>query len=298
MPLAGTVLLPQESNDQSKSDTIGEMKLPEPLKLIGRILKRYEQVHGPLLTKGLSFSLIVGTIPLLLMLFVAGSLLVTPEIVTILEGEFLRFLPGSVRERLLGGVENYTQNPGSLSVITVFFFLLAVNNLFFDVYRTVAVGLGTEWSPRRGRLAALAASALLLVILYVAALASTAAGVLGRLYPVPELVVFLGGRGVSALFAAGAFYAIFRVAAGGPLRTGRTLLIALGAAIAWQVIFTLGGATVRVAGSRFVAYGVLAWAIVFLVFMRLMAEILLYSALLIREVALPEVDDDSPAEGH
>ncbi|MFW5844516.1 MAG: hypothetical protein ACOCW6_11360, partial [Spirochaetota bacterium] len=124
--------------------------------------------------------------------------------------------------------------------------------------------------------------------LYVAALASTAAGVIGRLYPFPEILVFLGGRGVSAVFAAGAFYAIFRVAAGGPLRTGRTAFIALGAAMVWQVVFTLGGATVRVAGSRFVAYGVLAWAIVFLVFMRLMAEILLYSALLIREVALPD----------
>ncbi len=274
------------------------MKLPAPLKLIGRVLKRYGEVNGALLTKGLSFSLIIGTIPLLLMLFVAGSLLVTPEIVTLLEGEFLRFLPDNVRGRLLEGVENYTQNPGSLSAITVFFFLLAVNNLFFDVYRTVAVGIGTDWSPRRGRLAALVASALLLVLLYVAALASTAASVIGRLYPLPELLVFLGGRGVSALFAAGAFYAIFRVAAGGPLRTGRTLFIALGAAIAWQVIFTLGGATVRVAGSRFVAYGVLAWAIVFLIFMRLMAEILLYAALLIREVAVPKVDDESPREGH
>lgn len=264
--------------------------LPAPLKLVGRILKRYGEVHGALLTKGLSFSLIVGTIPLLLMLFVAGSLLVTPEIVTLLEGEFLRFLPENVRERLLTGVENYTQNPGSLSALTVFFFLLAVNNLFFDVYRTVAVGMGTDWSPRRGRLAALAESALLLVLLYVAALASTAAGVAGRLFVVPEWLVFLGGRSVSAAFAAGAFYAIFRVAAGGPLRTGRTVLIALGAAIVWQVVFTLGGATVRVAGSRFVAYGVLAWAIVFLVFMRLMAEILLYSALLIREVALPDGD--------
>ncbi len=53
-----------------------------------------------------------------------------------------------------------------------------------------------------------------------------------------------------------------------------------------------------VAGSRFVAYGVLAWAIVFLIFMRLMAEILLYAALLIREVAVPKVEDESPREGH
>ncbi|MFP4431529.1 MAG: hypothetical protein ACLFPV_09790, partial [Spirochaetaceae bacterium] len=74
-----------------------QMNLPGPLKLIGRILKRYGEVNGALLTKGLGFSLIVGTIPLLLMLFVAGSLLVTPEIVTLLEGEFLRFLPDNVR---------------------------------------------------------------------------------------------------------------------------------------------------------------------------------------------------------
>ena len=276
------------------------MRLPQPLRLIGRILQRYEEIHGSLLTKGLSFSLIVGAIPLLLLLFLAGSLLVTPEIVNLLEGEFLRFLPETVRERLLSGIERYTESPGSLSALAVFFFLLAVNNLFFDIYRTVAVGMDTEWSLRRGRLGALAASAVLLVVLYVAALASTAAEVVGRLYTVPELLIFLGGRSVSALFAAGAFYAIFRLAARQPLRTGRTILIALGAAVVWQMIFTLGGTTVRVAGSRFVAYGILAWAIVFLVFMRLMAEILLFAALLIRETALPESRedesvDDSPA---
>ena len=276
------------------------MRLPQPLRLIGRILQRYEEIHGSLLTKGLSFSLIVGAIPLLLLLFLAGSLLVTPEIVNLLEGEFLRFLPETVRERLLSGIERYTESPGSLSALAVFFFLLAVNNLFFDIYRTVAVGMDTEWSLRRGRLGALAASAVLLVVLYVAALASTAAEVVGRLYTVPDLLIFLGGRSVSALFAAGAFYAIFRLAARQPLRTGRTILIALGAAVVWQMIFTLGGTTVRVAGSRFVAYGILAWAIVFLVFMRLMAEILLFAALLIRETALPESRedesvDDSPA---
>jgi uncharacterized BrkB/YihY/UPF0761 family membrane protein len=248
------------------------------------------------MTKGLSFSLIVGAIPLMLLLFVAGSLIVTPEIVDILEGEFLRFLPDNVRERLLTGVQRYTESPGSLSALAVFFFLLAVNNLFFDIYRTVSVGIGTEWSVGKGRLGALAASAVLLVVLYIAALASTAAEVAGRLYPVPDLLVFLGGRSVSALFAAGAFYAIFRLAAGKPLRTGRTILIALGAAVVWQTIFTLGGTTVRVAGSRFVAYGILAWAIVFLVFMRLMAEILLFSSLLIRETALPEDQSDATVD--
>ena len=247
----------------------------ELLRPVRRIVRRYGEIHGSLLTKGLSFSLIVGTVPLLFTLFLAGSVLVTPEIVTLLEGELLNFLPEGVRRGFLAGIERYSRNPGSLSLFTVAFFLLAVNNLFFDLYRTLAVGIGCRWSPKRGRIAAVAAGALLLALLYVAALASTAAELIGRAHPVPTALVTFGSRSFSAFVAAGAFFAIFRAAAGRPLKTGRTIAIALGAAIVWRVLFTAGGATVRVAGSRFVAYGVMAWAIVFLTFMRLMAEILL-----------------------
>ncbi|MCG8480257.1 MAG: hypothetical protein MI724_14265, partial [Spirochaetales bacterium] len=165
--------------------------------------------------------------------------------------------------------------------------------LFFDLYRTLAVGIGCRWSLKRGRIAALAAGALLLTLLYVAALASAAAELVGRVYTLPPILVTFGSRAFSAIVAAGAFFAIFRAAAGRPLKTGRTIAIALGAAIVWRVLFTAGGATVRVAGSRFVAYGVMAWAVVFLTFMRLMAEILLFSAILIREFALPSESTDS-----
>ena len=241
-----------------------------------------------MLTKGLSFSLIVGTVPLLFTLFLAGSILVTPEIVTLLEGELLNFLPEDIRRGFLTGIERYSRNPGSLSLFTIAFFLLAVNNLFFDLYRTLAIGIGCRWSPRRGRVAALAAGALLLALLYVAALASTAAEIVGRIYPLPTALVTFGGRAFSAAAAAGAFFAIFRAAAGRPLKVGRAVAVSLGAAIIWRGLFTAGGATVRVAGSRFVAYGVMAWAVVFLTFMRLMAEILLFSAILIREFAVSE----------
>lgn len=262
-----------------------------PFATLLRMRKHYRDIHGALLTKGLSFSLILASVPLLFVLVIAGSFLLTPELVDIVEQEFLGFLPAGVRTDLVAGIERYADSPGSLSAITVVVFLLAVHNLFVDLQRTMAIAIGRPIAHRRARLFALAGNALFLLFVYVATLVSAAGRWVVRLTELRAALIPWAARGLSVVLIAVVFYAVFRAGARSRLRFLPAAAISLGASLLWQLVLAAGGRIVDAAGARFLAYGVLAWAVVFLVFMRLMAEILVHGALLIREHALPEITE-------
>jgi uncharacterized BrkB/YihY/UPF0761 family membrane protein len=264
------------------------------LRTVTRIRRRYAEIHGPLLTKGLSFSLILASVPLLFVLLVAGSFFVTPELVSLVEQKFLGFLPDTVRADLLSGIERYAGSPRSLSVLTVALFLLAVHNLFVDLQRTMAVAFGRPIAHGRARLIALASNVFFLVFVYAATLVSAAGRWFARFTALSPTVIPWAAQALSVLLVAVVFYAVFRAGAGRRLRVLPGALIAVAASILWQLVLAAGGTVVSAAGARFLAYGVLAWAIVFLVFMRLMAEILVHGALLVRELALPEPGEEDP----
>lgn len=262
-----------------------------PLETFMRMRRHYRDIHGALLTKGLSFSLILASVPLLFVLVIAGSFLLTPELVDIVEQEFLGFLPAGVRADLVAGIERYAGNPGSLSVITVVVFLLAVHNLFVDLQRTMGIAMGRPIAHGRARLFALAGNALFLLFVYAATLVSAAGRWVVRLTELRPGLIPWAARGLSVVLIALVFYAVFRAGARSRLRVLPAATISLGASMLWQLVLAAGGRIVDAAGARFLAYGVLAWAVVFLVFMRLMAEILVHGALLVREHALPETTD-------
>ena len=258
------------------------------LRTLLSVRRRYREIHGAMLTKGLSFSLILASVPLLFLLLVAGSFFVTPELVDVVEREFLGFLPETIRSDLVSGIERYAASPRSLSVLTVAIFLLAVHNLFVDLQRTMAVAIGRPIAHGRARLIALAGNALFLVFVYAATLISAAGRWVVRLSDLSPTVVPWAARGLSVLLIAVVFFAVFHAGARTRLRFVPAAIIALAASVVWQLVLAAGGRIVDVAGARFLAYGVLAWAVVFLVFMRVMAEILVHGALLVRERALPE----------
>lgn len=272
--------MPGTSHRTGPSETV--------LVTVTRVRRRYREIHGALLTKGLSFSLILASVPLLFLLLLAGSFFVTPELVGLVEREFLGFLPDTVRADLLSGIERYARSPRSLSVLTVGLFLLAVHNLFVDLQRTMAVAIGRPIAHRRARLIALAGNALFVVFVYAATLVSAAGRWVVRFTELSPTLIPWAARGLSVVLIAVVFYAVFRAGARTRLRFAPAAAVAVAASLLWQLVLAAGGTVVSAAGARFLAYGVLAWAIVFLVFMRLMAEILVHGALLVRELALPE----------
>lgn len=260
------------------------------------VFRRYISIHGPLLAKGLSFTALFASIPLLFFLTVAGSLFLTPEVRGILEAQLLITLPATYRSSIMSGLERFASRPGSLSFVTIGVFLFSVHNLFFDVHRVVRAGLGLPVSPGRGRLRAIGLNAVFLLIIYATALVTLAAQVGAPYIPLPNAIVQLIARMGVILVLAATLGSVVRVAAGTPIPHRIGIPVFLGAAVLWQGATFISGFIVRGTGRRVVVYGVLASAILFLLLMRVFAEIILHTALWIHYFLHHRRDANEPRQ--
>ena len=184
------------------------------MKTLHAVFRRYIQIHGPLLAKGLSFSSLFATIPLLFFLTLAGSFFLTPEVRQILESQLFVGLSPEYRRSIMSGLERFAERPGSFSIVTIGVFLISVHNLFFDAHRVVRAGLGLGISPARGRARAIILNGVFLLIIYATALLTLAAQIGSTYLPVPEAVVELTARLSAIIVLAGTLWSVVRVAGG------------------------------------------------------------------------------------
>lgn len=254
------------------------------------MFRRYIAIHGPLLAKGLSFSGLFATLPLLFVVGVAGSIALTPEVRTVLQDQLFAVLPATTRDSLTAGLDRIADNPGSLSVVTVLVFLWSVQQLFFDLHRVVRAAFGLPVSPARGRLRALSVTGLFLVLMYGIALVNIASRLTIRYLPAPGALVRLATVGGSSLLLALVLWSLIRLASGVRLTPAGSITVAVLASAVWQLVSYLAGAAVRIAARRVIVYGVLASAVLLLMLMRVYAEIVLHSALWMHELTADEGD--------
>jgi uncharacterized BrkB/YihY/UPF0761 family membrane protein len=250
----------------------------------GRIFRRYIQIHGPLLAKGLSFSALFATVPLLFLLSVAGSIALTPDVQALLEEQFFRLLPGTAQRSITASMERLAASPGSLSVLTVGVFLWSVHQLFFDLHRVVRAAFDLPVSPARGRLRAVALSGLFLILIYATALLNLASRLAAPFVAMPDPLLRALFSGGGTVILAVVLWSLLRIASGTTIRPGRSIVPVLTAAVFWQGSSLLAGIVVRSAGRRLIVYGVLASAVLFLMLMRVYAEIILHTALWIHDL--------------
>lgn len=251
----------------------------------GHIYRRYISIHGPLLAKGLSFSILFASIPLLFLLTTAGSVALTPHVLQMIEAQLFRVLPDTTRRSIIVGLETFARRPGSLSFLTVGVFLFAVHTLFYDVYRVVRAAFGKDVSPARGRARALLANAVFLLLIYVSALATLAGRVAAPYLVLPTALVVLMTRAGALVIIAAVLWSLIRVATGERINARAAAIPAITGAFAWQLLSWLAGLVVRGVGRRLVVYGVLASAVLYLLLMRVYAEILLHTALWTHELS-------------
>jgi len=248
-----------------------------------RIIRRYVSIHGPLLAKGLSFSALFATVPLLFLLSVAGSIALTPEVQQLLQDQFFGALPNSAQVSIRNSMARLANSPGSLSIVSVAVFLWSVHQLFFDVHRVVRAGFGMTVSPARGRARAVALSGLFLLLIYATALLNLMARILTPYVPVSRILLQITAVASSTVILTVVLWSLIRLGSGVPLRVRGSIVPVLGGAVVWQAASWLAALAVRSAGRRLIVYGVLASAVLFLMLMRVYAEILIHTTLWIKE---------------
>lgn len=267
---------------------------------IGELLAKYNRRNGSLLAKGLGFSFIMGLIPMLfLTVALAGYTYklapqwrgVVGSISTAISNELLTFFPEGAGRDLLSHVETAAQNWGAIGILGVIIMIGIALALFDSIERSFATMLS---APRRkfhfGRLISLALMMGMLVLFFAASILSTMASYFSRAFAISNTLVYWGGKVLSWLIFSFILLGLYYLFARRRLRFWPTILIALIASLLWQLLGIAGSSLIRYAGRRVIVYGALAWVTVFLIYMRILAELLLFSSLLVSR-ASPPVDD-------
>ena len=260
-------------------------------KLIRVTMSRYDKVNGPLLAKGLSFNFLMGILPLIFLSFLTAALLVDlfPGMQDLLEREFLDFLPRNMQQIVNNQLAFLGRSTGTLGVLTVAAFIVTVFFLFESLERIIRTMLGSEprtWLKARGISLLMVVSSLLFV--YAAAILSFGVRVVndmglfgGRFLPVGAFLLTL-------VLTGGFLAACMLIYSRRRLKPLPLILICLLASLIWHLFGSAGGLLVRTAGRRFIVYGAMAGAVTYTLFLRVLAEIVIFSTLLVRYFALGE----------
>jgi uncharacterized BrkB/YihY/UPF0761 family membrane protein len=247
-----------------------------------RVLATYNRRHGPLFAKGLGFSFVVGGMSLLFLALCVGAYLfhASPALQKALSEQLLGFLPPQIGPGPIEGIMDLASRWGSLGIITIAIFVLTSLALFDSLERTMATMLRAR---RRRFLVGRALSLLLLGATVLLFYATAALSVLGNYFSaafaLPAVSVYLGAKAAALLLTTGVFYVLYRLFARRRLHFWKTAAVAGIAALCWQLIGTVGAVLIRLAGRRFLIYGAIAWAVMIMVYVRVLGEIVVVSGI-------------------
>jgi len=256
------------------------------------VVRRYKADRGALLAKGLAFSFVWGTVPLLFGVFLLRlDSPLTPRVRALVSEQVLGFLPPDMRYDLL--LQLTRVGGGALpGVITVFALVIAVISMFDSLELAMSTMLGSRRRHAHFRkFISLGLMVGVVTLFYAAAVAAP----MVRL-PVELLNIIPGfttwyAYGVTGLLFAVMFYGLLRLFARRPLRPKSTFGVCLIAAFAWQIAGRVVGVAMRAVGSRYLIYGAVAWAVIFLLFMRILADIIIFASIVVGRFSPTEEEE-------
>lgn len=261
-----------------------------------RLLRIYAENNGALLSKGIAFSLLFGSIPLLFLLVSLRSVIFFPEFMTVIEGQLLDFLPDDIKQQVIDVIIGEAQGFTSFDLVTVVALLFAVNSLFTDLGTGMATMLDAPvvegWLHR---LIAIPLMLAFLLLFYLASLLTPVMSLVRQFFGfVPFLSQFvtrLISIGIYTFIITGLYYLF----SGRHLRFVPTVIIGGISAAAWQGLNILGSYIVLGLGSRLLILGAVASVMIVLFYMRILADIFLISSVLVRIYGIPQGIAESEA---
>ncbi len=260
------------------------MKEPSVLRSVPRI---YIRIQGPLLAKGLAFSFLLGLVPLLFFLISLQALFGSTDTVAFVQDSLFSFLPAELRGTIVRQVLN-TAGAG-VGIVTIAAFVFTSVALFDGLEMALTTVLSSERRKFHvGRLVSVAFLGLILVLFYAISIlggfvTSTVDAAGGN-----AVLMAIASRVVATLLSAGVVQLVYRVFARRRLRRGVTFLVALATSALWQGVLFVGDALAGVAAGNLLIYGALAFAIILLLYMRVLAELVIIGGIVVGILSPPD----------
>lgn len=253
--------------------------------ILRHVLKRYDRINGPLLAKGLGFSLILGLLPLVFIALSAGAYLVTitPDLYQRLLEGLSQLIPQDILENYLGRVVDFSSNWKSLSIFTLVFFLIFSLNLFNAMGRVLRTILSRKRSTvTRNNLISLIFLMVSLIMFYGSMILGTRLNIFGTIFPVQGgHIAPWADTLLDALVISFILIVLYYIYSNRTIDFFPTLVVALFSGGILKGVSTLGVAIIQSMTRRISIFGAMATPIMLLMYLRIFAEILIFSSLVV-----------------
>ncbi len=247
---------------------------------------KYYKRNGPLLAKGLAFSLVLGTMPIFFLTLTISAYIykVSRGLQELVTGQLFDFLPESLSTLLLTQIHRLASRAGSLGLVTIVVFIVTSVALFDSLEGAMSAMLSSKRRKfHHARLISLSLMSGVVIVYYLTVALSAAAYYFKDFLSLPLQLFYWASKFTSALFFAFILLGLYYIFSRRRLRFFPTLAIACTSSFVWQLIGAAGSRLIQYAGSQLLVYGAITWLIIFLAYMRLLAELIIISSLLVAE---------------
>jgi membrane protein len=251
------------------------------------VYERFSKAQGSLLAKGIAYSLILATIPFLLLFIYVSSVVLKQngELSRLLLEYLVNIIPLESAEYLSQRLISYINIDSwkGIGISGVIMLVFIPHTLFFSIEQALSkVMRRREKRAIHHQIAfTLFFQFLLLTLLFIFINLSIFTGVITEQFKVPFFYKILSSNTISIFMITGMLIAVYRVSYGAYLRRRFLVLISLAVSIIWEVFNNIGATIITVSGKNELLYGLFAGGIVLMVWTYIFALLVLIGGIVI-----------------
>jgi YihY family inner membrane protein len=260
--------------------------------------------RGPLLAQGIAYSLLLGSMPLLLLTTAVGGYLYrfVPQVQNGLHWRLRDYVPEEVATPIIVHIEAMSVGWASMGVVGIVVLLLVSKGIFDSISGGLAVVMGgtRRRSMLRNQLYSLLLTLLTIAFFIVVSLDDVIINLVVRSALLPRSPVLYRAMtaGFTTLLLGTVLLLVYAVYGRVKLNLPWAISTALGTSIIWHALGQVGKAFVALFARYRLVYGVFSGAVLFLLWLQVFAHLILLGGIVIaRHSASSSLPDRSYRAG-
>lgn len=254
---------------------------------IEEILYIYFRNHGPTHAKGIAYSFLMTTVPLLFIAFYISTVLFsgTDELHQLFRSRLGEIIPQQVADYMVTYLFDMIldKNWIKIGILGMVGLLFLPRGLFACLESSLVAVMET---PHRRPLVKRQFHYFIMIFIaiclfFVASYIFIILKMIFSLIKVPPVYYLLGSKTISTFLICIALVVIYRTCYHNSLKLPVLFGVSFGVALLWQIINYIGASIITVSGKNEIVYGILASGVVFLVWAYIFAVLLLLGGIVI-----------------
>ncbi len=250
------------------------------------VLAVFFKRRGPLAAKGIAYSLIVGSVPLLFLALYSGAYLlrIAPDLQVSLEIRLDELLPEELANAILKQAARLAGlGLHKLGIIGLLGLILVSQGIFssFEAGLSLVMHNPVRRTIWLSHLLYIVLTILAIALFFTASYLHAYVHLFYQYMGLPHNYQWLARKASSLLLIWGALVLIYRICYHGKINLLALFTVSIAVALMWQVVNIIGSSLITVSGSRQLIYGVLATVVVFLLWSYTFAFLLLVGGIVI-----------------